>query len=39
VWWNIYIGGTWTADRDMAIHYDNVVVAKQPIGCASPPTP
>jgi len=39
IWWNIYIGGTWTADRDMAIHYDNVVIAKQPIGCYSPPTP
>jgi len=39
IWWNIYIGGTWTADRDMAIHYDNVVIAKQPIGCYSASTP
>jgi hypothetical protein len=33
IWWNIYVGGQWTADRDMAIHFDNVVIAHQRIGC------
>jgi hypothetical protein len=37
VWGNIYVGGSWTADRAMAIHFDNVVVARNRIGCASTP--
>jgi uncharacterized protein YjdB len=37
IWWDIYIGGSWTADRNMAIHFDNVVVARQRIGCHSTP--
>jgi Big-like domain-containing protein/polysaccharide lyase-like protein len=39
IWWNIYVGGQWTADRNMAINFDNVVVAQQRIGCYSAPTP
>jgi hypothetical protein len=33
IWWNIYVGGQWTADRNMAINFDNVVIAQQRIGC------
>jgi hypothetical protein len=41
MWWNIYQGGTWTADRDMALHFDNAVIARNRVGCvgSSPPPP
>ena len=35
VWGNIYVGGNWTADRAMAIHFDNAVIARNRIGCAN----
>lgn len=35
VWGNIYVGGSWTADRNMAIHFDNMVVARNRIGPAT----
>jgi uncharacterized protein YjdB len=34
MWGNIYVGGNWTADRDMAINFDNAVIARNRIGCA-----
>jgi hypothetical protein len=39
MWWNIYQGGTWTADRDMALHFDNAVIARNRIGPAGSPPP
>jgi hypothetical protein len=33
IWGNVYVGGSWSADRNMAIHFDNFVVARNPIGC------
>jgi len=33
VWGNVYVGGSWTADRNMAIHFDNAVIARNRIGC------
>jgi hypothetical protein len=33
VWINIYVGGSWTADHDMELYFDNMVVAPNPIGC------
>ncbi|MDI7267891.1 MAG: hypothetical protein QME96_07845, partial [Myxococcota bacterium] len=36
IWFNIYVGGSWTADHDMQIHFDNVVVARNRIGCWTP---
>ena len=35
LWGNIYVGGSWTADRAMAIHFDNAVIARNRIGCAN----
>jgi hypothetical protein len=41
IWGNVYVGGSWSADRDMAIHFDNAVIARNRIGCAAttPPPP
>lgn len=39
IWGNLYVGGTWTADRNMAIHFDNMVVARSRIGSAPAGTP
>src|SRR5918999_5322341 len=40
MWWNIYQGGEWTADRNMSIHFDNAVIARNRVGCAgSAPAP
>ncbi len=33
VWMNVYHGGTAKAARDMSLYLDNVVIARQPIGC------
>jgi hypothetical protein len=43
VWGNIYVGGTWVAQNNMAIHFDNMVIARNRIGGAAsnlpaPPT-
>lgn len=41
-WWNIYVGGSWVADRNMSVHFDNAVIARNRIGCAGsalPPPP
>ena len=35
VWMNVYHGGTAVADRPLHLYFDNVVVAKKPIGCIS----
>lgn len=35
VWGNVYVGGTWSADRDMRLYFDNMVVATNRIGCRS----
>ena len=32
VWINVYLGGTWTAERDHHLYLDEVVISKQPIG-------
>jgi hypothetical protein len=32
IWANLYVGGSWTADQDMAIHFDNMVIARNRIG-------
>jgi hypothetical protein len=32
IWGNIYVGGSWTAPTHMNIHFDNFVVARNPIG-------
>lgn len=33
VWFNIYVGGSWTADHDMELFFDNMVISPNPIGC------
>lgn len=33
VWANVYVGGSWTADHDMHLYFDNMVVAYDRIGC------
>jgi hypothetical protein len=38
IWANIYMGGTWVAERNMAIHFDNMVVARNRIGGGSAPS-
>lgn len=42
IWGNVYVGGSWVADRNMAIHFDNMVIARSRIGAAAkvplPPT-
>lgn len=39
VWGNVYMGGSWVSDRNMALHMDNFVIARGPIGPAgAPPT-
>jgi hypothetical protein len=35
VWMNVYHGGTAVTDRPLHLYFDNVVVAKKPIGCTS----
>jgi hypothetical protein len=32
MWGNFYVGGSWTADRNMNMHLDNFVIARNPIG-------
>jgi hypothetical protein len=32
VWFNIYVGGSWTAPQDMDVYFDNIVIARNPIG-------
>jgi hypothetical protein len=32
IWFNIYVGGVWTATHDMELYFDNVVVARNYIG-------
>ena len=32
VWVNIYLGGSWTAERDHHLYLDEMVISKQPIG-------
>jgi len=32
VWINVYLGGTWTAERDHHLYLDEIVIAKRPIG-------
>ena len=39
VWGNIYVGGSWSASRDMALYFDNWVIARNPIGCYSDALP
>ena len=39
IWGNLYVGGTWTADRNMAIHFDNMVIARNRIGSATAGAP
>jgi hypothetical protein len=36
IWFDVYVGGTWTAERDMDVYFDNLVVARNPIGLAGP---
>ena len=35
IWGNIYVGGSWTADRSMELHFDNMVIARNYIGTGS----
>jgi hypothetical protein len=35
LWFITYVGGSWSADRNMAINFDNAVMARNRIGCAS----
>jgi hypothetical protein len=44
IWGNVFMGGSWVADRPMAIHFDNMVIARSRIGSAgsgtsTPPRP
>src|SRR4030095_14793847 len=39
IWANIYMGGNWVAERNMAIHFDNMVVARNRIGGGSSSLP
>lgn len=39
VWVNVYLGGTWTAERDHHLYLDEVVIATQPIGPLQPTAP
>jgi len=32
IWFNVYVGGTWSADHDMDVYFDNMVVARNYIG-------
>ncbi|TET37732.1 MAG: hypothetical protein E3J72_05015 [Planctomycetota bacterium] len=32
IWFNIYVGGTWTAPQDMDAYFDNAVIARSYIG-------
>jgi hypothetical protein len=34
-WGNVYVGGAWTADRDMALYLGDVVIARSRIGCGA----
>ena len=37
IWFNVYVGGSWVADHDMQLHFDNVVVARDRVGCMTTP--
>jgi hypothetical protein len=39
VWGNVYVGGDWTADRLMRIHFDDMVVAASRVGAGTPARP
>jgi hypothetical protein len=39
VWGNVYVGGEWTADRLMRIHFDDMVVAASRVGTGTPARP
>ena len=32
IWFNVYVGGTWTAEQDMDVYFDNMVIAGNYIG-------
>lgn len=32
IWFNVYVGGTWTAPQDMDVYFDNMVIARDYIG-------
>ena len=32
IWFNVYVGGTWTAEQDMDAYFDNMVIAASYIG-------
>ena len=32
VWFNIYHGGSWVPKDDIHVYFDNVVIARRPIG-------
>ena len=33
VWFDVYVGGDFTAEHDMTLYFDNVVVARNRVGC------
>jgi hypothetical protein len=35
IWGNVFVGGTWVADRNMAVHFDNMVIARNRIRAAT----
>jgi len=42
IWFNVYVGGTWTAGADMDVYFDNMVIAYDyigPYGYVPPPDP
>jgi hypothetical protein len=39
MWGNLYVGGSWTADRNMQLHFDNIVIARNQIGTAGSTLP
>ena len=32
IWFNVYVGGTWSAEQDMDVYFDNMVIAENYIG-------
>ncbi len=35
-WWDIYVGGSWVAEQDMTVKFDQVAVGPQRLGCGGP---
>jgi hypothetical protein len=33
LWWNVYVGGDWTADRDMTVEFADIALGAAKIGC------